>query len=105
MQEKRVLREDRVRKVPRSFSWVDHRLIREGHIRHCDAAALALYLFLISVSDVDGISYYYDHSISRMLQLTEEKLRKARQSLLDADLVAYDMPLYQVLSIPERRQA
>lgn len=105
MQTKRILRDDRVREVPKGFSWVDHRLVRDGYVRDCDSESLALYLFLISVSDADGVSYYSDKSISRLLHLTEDHLRRARQTLQDADLVAYDSPLYQVLSIPERRTA
>lgn len=105
MQVKRVLRDERVRQVPKGFSWVDHRLVREGYVRDCDAESLALYLFLVSVSDADGVSYYSDKSISRLIHITEDHLRRARETLQSADLVAYDAPLYQVLSIPERRTA
>ena len=105
MQAKRVLWDKRVRQVPKSFSWIDHRLVRDGYVRHCDPESLALYLFLVSVSDVNGISYYSDKSISRLINITEDGLRKARLTLQSADLVAYDEPLYQVLSIPERRSA
>jgi len=105
MQVKQVLRDDRIRQVPKGFSWVDHRLVREGYVRHCDPESLALYLFLVSVSDVAGVSYYSDKSIRRLIHITEDGLRKARQTLQQADLVAYDAPLYQVLSIPERRLA
>jgi len=105
MQVKRVLLDKRVRQVPKSFSWVDHRLVRDGYLRHCDAESLALYLFLISVGDLYGVSYYSDKSISRLIHMEQDRLRKARQTLQSADLVAYDEPLYQVLSIPERRSA
>jgi hypothetical protein len=105
MQEKRVLWDERVRLVPKGFSWVDHRLVRDGHIRRCDPDALALYLLLVSVGDANGLSYYSDKSISRLTQLTGERIVGARQKLIMADLVAYEKPLYQVLSIPERRQA
>lgn len=105
MQVKRVLRDERVRQVPKGFSWVDHRLVREGYVRDCNPESLALYLFLVSVSDIDGVSYYSDKSISRLIHITEDHLRSARETLQRADLVAYDAPLYQVLSIPERRTA
>ena len=105
MQGKRVLWDERVRLVPKGFNWVDHRLVREGHIRRCDPDSLALYLLLISVSDVDGLSYYSDKSICRLTQLSEARLCSARQKLIMADLLAYEAPLYQVLSIPERRLA
>ena len=35
--EKRVLWAERVRRVPEHFSWVDHRLVREGYMRQCQA--------------------------------------------------------------------
>ena len=58
--QKRLLVPSRVRQVPRQFSWVDHRLVRDHHIEHCDPPALALYLFLITVADAQGLSYYAD---------------------------------------------
>ena len=39
---KHLLRADRQRQIPPSFSWVDHRLIRHGHLRGCDHSAWAL---------------------------------------------------------------
>ena len=46
----------RVRQVPRQFSWIDHRLVRERFIDRCDAPAAALYLFLVTVGDAQGVS-------------------------------------------------
>jgi hypothetical protein len=98
---KHLLRADRQRQIPPSFSWVDHRLIRQAHLRGCDPSAWALYLFLITVGDVQGLSYYSDAAISRHLKLDLLQLSAARQQLLQADLIAYRKPLYQVLSLPE----
>jgi hypothetical protein len=55
---KRVLNPNRVRHVPRQFSWIDQRLVRDGHTARCSAEALALYLFLVTVADAQGLSYY-----------------------------------------------
>jgi len=44
---KYLLRGDRQRQIPPSFSWVDHRLIRHLHLSQCDHSAWALYLFLV----------------------------------------------------------
>jgi hypothetical protein len=103
--EKHVLCEERTRRVPERFSWVDHRLVREGHVRQCPAAAWGLYLFLVTVGDAEGLSYYSDKSLCRELGLTGEELAAARARLMEADLVAWETPLYQVLSVPERRSA
>lgn len=39
---KYLLRGDRQRQIPPSFSWVDHRLIRHLHLSQCDHSAWAL---------------------------------------------------------------
>lgn len=96
---KRVLCPARLRKVPAQFNWIDHRLIRDKHICGRSMQALALYLFLVTVADAEGLSYYSDGSISRMLPLDVLALQRARQELLAAQLIAYQKPLYQVLSL------
>jgi hypothetical protein len=98
---KHLLRADRHRQIPPSFSWVDHRLIRHAHLHGCDHSAWALYLFLVTVGDVQGLSYYSDAAICRHLKLDLLQLAGARQQLLQADLIAYRKPLYQVLSLPD----
>ncbi len=65
--QKRLLVPSRVRRVPRQFSWVDQRLVRDHHIERCDTAALALYLLLVTVADAQGQSYHADASIGRLL--------------------------------------
>lgn len=99
MIDKRLLRPDRVRQVPPSFNWVDHRLVRERYLDRCDCTALALYLFLVTVSDAQGLSYYSDASLCRRLKLDPLQLSAARQQLQQADLIAFRKPLYQVLSL------
>ena len=78
--QKRLLVPSRVRRVPRQFSWVDQRLVRDQHITRCNAQALALYLFLVTVADAQGLSYYGDRSIGRMLSLPSERLTQAREA-------------------------
>ena len=98
---KRVLNPERSRQVPAHFSWLDHRLVREHYIEKADACAWALYLFLVTVADAHGLSYYADASLSRRLGLDPRRLARARADLIGLDLIAYDPPLYQVLSLPE----
>jgi hypothetical protein len=98
---KRVLCRERLRRVPPQFSWVDHRLVRDRHISRCSAEALALYLFLVTVGDAEGLSYYSDESITRRLPLDAAALSRARQELMAAQLIAYQRPLYQVLALGE----
>lgn len=96
---KRLLCRERVRRVPAQFSWIDQRLVRERHIERCDAHALALYLFLVTVADAQGLSYYSEASLARSLSMDVGRLGQARADLIGAGLIAYERPLYQVLAL------
>jgi hypothetical protein len=98
---KHLLRPERLRHIPPSFSWVDHRLVRHDYLARADHSAWALYLFLVTVADVQGLSYYSDPAIGRHLKLEAVTLSAARQQLVQADLIAYRKPLYQVLALSE----
>ena len=97
---------ERIRKVPRHFSWIDHRLVRDRHIEHCSHAAATLYLFLVTVGDAKGLSYYGDKSIIKYLAMDQNALDNARANLIRIGLLAWQKPLYQVLSLdkPERKK-
>ena len=96
---KRVLCPQRLRRVPEQFSWIDHRLVRDKHIARCSPCGLALYLFLVTVADGQGLSYYSDQAICRLLPLDGDALGGARRELVAAALIAYQRPLYQVLAL------
>lgn len=98
---KHLLRPQRLRHIPPSFSWVDHRLVRHEYLARAGHGAWTLYLFLVTVSDVEGLSFYSDAAIGRHLAMDPVSLSAARQQLIQADLIAYRKPLYQVLSLPE----
>ena len=100
MMQKKILRPERLRQVPAQFSWIDQRLVRENFLRHGEPAAWALYLVLVTVADAQGLSYYSEGTLSRLLQLDLVQLAQARQQLVSADLLAYQKPLYQVLALP-----
>jgi len=99
MQTKKILCESHLRKIPSRFSWIDHRLVRDKYICRCDPPALALYLFLVTVGDRDGLSYYSDKSISGLLSLDIGRFQQARQRLEETSLIVYQKPLYQVLAL------
>lgn len=96
---KRVLCPQRLRRVPAQFSWIDHRLVRDRHICRCSHPALALYLFLVTVCDGQGLSYWSDARIMHLLRMDPPGLVGARQELIQARLIAYQPPLYQVLAL------
>lgn len=99
MRGREVILPQRQRRIPPQFSWVDHRLVRDGHIHGRSSSALALYLFLVTVADADGLSWYSEAALSRQLTLSLAELGNARCELQRAGLVAYRKPLYQVLDI------
>src|SRR5262245_58547982 len=96
---KRPLSFPRLLTVPRQFSWLDQRLVRERYIDLLSHQACALYLFLVTVADAQGLSYYADSSLCQRLSMTATELHQARQALITQGLVAYHHPLYQVLAL------
>ena len=99
MVEKRLLCPNRRRRTPEQFSWLDHRLVRERRLEHCPVQAWALYLFLVTVGDAQGLSFYSDASLTARLPLDRPGLHHARHALISAGLIAFEPPLYQVLSL------
>jgi len=96
---KRVLRPERLRQVPEQFSWVDQALVQRHLIDRLDAHAAALYLFLLTVADAQGLSYYGADTLAQRLRLSADELGAARAQLVALDLIAYEAPLYQVLAL------
>jgi len=97
---KRVLHPERLRKIEGSFSWIDHRFITGGFLRDLSPLEILLYLFLVAVSDRNGLSFYHDDRIASLLKIDLPALGQAREGLLLRSLLAYEPPLYQVLSLP-----
>lgn len=73
--------------------------MQENYFVRCDHPAWALYLFLTSVADAQGLSYYSDAALVRRLKMDPVVLSASRQQLVGAGLVAYEKPFYQVLSL------
>ena len=100
MIEKRVLVPARLRRPPATgWSWVDRRFLRE-HGDYLSHEAVLLYFFFAAVADRHGLSFYSDSTLTCRLRLTQQVLEQARQELLDRDLIAHQLPLVQVLSLP-----
>jgi len=100
MIEKRILVPERLRRPPATgWSWVDRRFLRE-HGDYLSREAILLYLFFAAVSDRHGLSFYSDSALTSRLRLSQPALDKARVELLERDLIAHQLPLVQVLSLP-----
>ncbi len=99
MVQKHLIYPQRIRKIPKQFSWLDHRLVRDHYIDRCSHSAAALYLFLVTVADAQGLSYYSDLVISQRLDMDTNTLAQTRKELIRIGLIAYQKPLYQVLAL------
>ena len=99
MVQKHLICPQRIRKIPKQFSWLDHRLVREHYIDRCSHSAATLYLFLVTVADAQGLSYYSDRVISQRLDMDANTLAQTRKELIRIGLIAYQKPLYQVLAL------
>ena len=100
MIQKRILRPDRVRGIHGGFAFIPHRFLSKGFLAVLTPAELLLYFFLILVSDRHGLSYYSEKTICTSLRILPEAYTRARQGLIEKDLIAYDGILFQVLELP-----
>ena len=102
-----ILVPQRVRRVPRSFAWIDHRLRSEGSLERLRPQDLGLYLFLALAADRNGLSCWRLDRIERAVPCFDRHaLWDARSRLAELDLIAFrpwrgDEPdgCYQVLSV------
>ena len=95
---------ERIRCIRGGFGWVDHRFVRDRYIDGCSPTAIALYLFLVTVANADGVSYWGDKAIAKRLHIGIAELRAARDQLVAIDLIAYEPPLWQLLQLPNMPQ-
>jgi hypothetical protein len=96
-------RPDRRRSIRGSFSWIDHRFLREGFDQGLTRLEKLLYFVLVAVSNQDGVSFYSDARLAELLDIRfPHELEAARNELVARDLIAYAGGIYQVLDLPVR---
>ena len=98
---KQPVDEQRIRRMPRQFGAVDRELVYRGIIRKLSIEEMALYLILVCVSDVEGLSYYSDQRLATLLGIDTGLVKRARAGLLAKGMILYKPPLYQLLNLPE----
>lgn len=79
----------RVRRIEKSFAWIDHRLLRNGYLQVLTHQEQALYLFLILAADRQGVSFYRKEKICDLLGLDAGRFEVARDRLADLKLIAF----------------
>jgi hypothetical protein len=98
---------DRVRRIQGSFAWLDHRLLREGHVERMTLQDLAVYVFLVLAADRTGTSFYRKDVVCRKLGLDWGEFEESKARLLERRFIAFrpfsphDVDgFYQVLPVP-----
>jgi hypothetical protein len=94
---------DRVRKIDAGgFAFIPNRFLRDGFFVSLSPMERSLYLLLVLAGDRQGVSFYHYDRLSSILELVIDDYIRARNALLDKDLIATDGTRIQVLSLPER---
>lgn len=86
----------------RSFAFLPHRFLREGFFASLAPDELRLYVLLVLAADRNGLSFYHYDSICSLLEIPLEAYLRARNALIDKDLIAFDGTRFQVLSLPDQ---
>lgn len=98
---------ERIRRIRGSFAWLDHRLLRDGHLDRMSLADIAVYLYLVLVADRNGVSFYRKDVISKRLGIDWSQFEESKTRLLERGLIAFrpfaprDVDgFYQILEVP-----
>ena len=94
---------DRVRAIGgQGFAFLPHRFLREGFFASLASDELRLYLLCVLAGDRNGLSFYHYDSICSLLEISLETYVRARNALINKDLIAFDGTRFQVLSLPDK---
>lgn len=86
----------RERRPTAGFGWVDHRVVRDGHLAAVSQGAIAVYLMLCVVADRRGISYYSTARLGELVKHQASRVEAALQELLERGLIARQDRFVQV---------
>lgn len=99
---KKLLNAERVREINGGFSFIPHRFVLDGFLAALGQKELLLYLFLVLVSDRNGLSFYSYDRICTLLEMNLDEYIASRDRLIEKDLIAFDGTVFQVLSLPKK---
>ena len=100
MIKKRILNSKRIRRIDGGFSFIPHRFLTEGFLAALSPKQLLLYFFLVLAADRNGLSFYSYDSICNLLRMSFDQYIKARDALIEKDLIDFDGTIFQVLELP-----
>jgi hypothetical protein len=79
-----------IRKIEKSFAWIDHRLLRNGYLAVMTHHDQVLYQFLALAADRHGVSFYRIEKICQLLELDFKQFQVARDRLIDLGLIVFE---------------
>ena len=100
MIKKRILNSGRIRRIDGGFSFIPHRFLTDGFLSALNQKQQLLYFFLVLAADRNGLSFYSYDSILNLLKMSLDQYIKARDGLIETDLIDFDGTIFQVLELP-----
>ena len=100
MIKKRILNFERIRHIDGGFSFIPHRFLTDGILSALNQKQQLLYFFLVLAADRNGLSFYSYDSICNLLKMSLDQYIKARDALIETDLIDFDGTIFQVLELP-----
>lgn len=105
MIKKRILNTGRIRRIDGGFSFIPHRFLTDEFLSALNPQQQLLYFFLVLAADRNGLSFYSYDSICNLLKMSLDQYIKARDGLIEKDLIDFDGTIFQVLELPAVPQA
>jgi hypothetical protein len=99
---KKIINLDRIRQINGGFSFIPHRFLTDGFLTSLNQPELLLYFFLVLAADKNGLSCYSYERICESIDMELDEYLRARDGLLNNDLIAFDSTVYQVLELPSK---
>jgi hypothetical protein len=90
----------RIRYPKGAYGWVELKIVTEGYLQALDREAALTYLFLCTVGNREGISFWSRPRIAHTLNLSLDAVDTALNTLSTADLIAVNDRIVQVLPVP-----
>jgi hypothetical protein len=84
------------------FAFVPNRFLLDGFFAALEPDPLRLYVLLVLAGDRKGMSFYHYDTLCSLLRMPRERYVRARDALIDDDLIAFDGACFQVLELPSR---
>ena len=102
----------KIRRIQGTFAWLDHRMLREGHLERMTPVDVAVYVFLVLAANREGCSYYRKSEACKKLGIDWDQFEESKARLLERGYIAFrpfssgDVDgFYQVLPLPEVHRA